>query len=66
MKTFVIAFNENNTLYEIHAQGCKHLMVKKLHVTSLAYVGGDSAWVKKDFEYRNEGCLAKIGPCAKK
>jgi len=61
-----VAFNENTTMYEVHAKGCKHLSGKKYMVYSHVYLGGDAQWVAKNFEENNDGCLTKISPCAKK
>lgn len=66
MNTYLVARNEKTTLYEVHAQGCKHLIAAHLDQHHMAYIGRDGAWVKQTFEAQNEGCLAKLGPCAKK
>jgi len=66
MNTYTVAFNGKTTMYEVHADGCKHLMARHLDVCSMGYIGPDGAWVKNAFEAQNEGCLAKLGPCAKK
>lgn len=64
--TYLVARNQKTSLYEVHAQGCKHLMAAHLESHNVAYVAPDGEWVKRTFEAQNEGCFAKLGPCAKK
>jgi hypothetical protein len=66
MNTYRIGFNENNTMYEVHAEGCNHSNKKHISLTHMAYLGESGAWVAQTFERENEGCLTKISPCAKK
>lgn len=61
---YEIAFNARTTLYEIHRAGCTHLISKHLEVTgSIEATSGEDA--ARTFEAQNDGCLAKLGPCAK-
>jgi hypothetical protein len=60
-----IAYNESTSLYEVHAAGCRHLSLNpRLEVTlTVTAVSGDAA--AKSFEGGNEGCITKLGPCAR-
>lgn len=66
MATFTIARNEKTTLYEVHAKGCKHIAMS-WHLDPMtdkeAATGAEAA---ATYESENEGCLTKLGPCAKK
>lgn len=64
MARFEIARNTRSTLYEVHAEGCQHLIASHLEKMSTveAETGADAA---AGFEARNDGVETKLGPCAK-
>jgi hypothetical protein len=64
-KTFEIARNTRTTLYEVHVSGCAHLISKNLERSGRTVTGSSGAEVAARFEANNEGCLTKLGPCAK-
>jgi hypothetical protein len=65
--TWTIARNERTSLYEIHADGCRHTtMSRHLDVMVTGYYDGlTGREAKARYEADNEGCLAKLGPCAR-
>ncbi len=65
MTTYRIARNSKTTLYEVHADGCKHLIAPHFDNVSSPVAGTSGQTVAADFEARNDDCYAKIGPCAK-
>lgn len=62
---FAIAFNERTSEYEVHLDGCKHLISSHLErmITMSASSGAAAA---ADYEDRNEGLRTRLGPCVKK
>lgn len=62
--TWTIARNDKTTYYEVHADGCKHLIARHMEIMSTGLTG-TSREVAAEFERGNDYCLAKLGPCAK-
>lgn len=73
MAAFQVAFNNRTTLYEVHVAGCRHLTMgvtgnpRTARFDYARPVEAESAKAcAADFEAGNEGCLTKLGPCARK
>lgn len=64
MSIWTIAMNDKTTMYEVHAEGCKHLMSKHL-LTMTSEEASSGAEAAEIYEASNEGCLTVLGPCAK-
>lgn len=63
-KTWAIAVNQKTSLYEVHAEGCKHLISSHLQVCSESHAETGKA-AGAEFEAGNDYCFTKLGPCAK-
>lgn len=64
MPTFDIAYNGPKGLYEVHAQGCKHIAMSLERMTTVQAPTGEDA--AAEYERDNEGIFGtKIGPCAR-
>jgi hypothetical protein len=65
MTKFDIARNDSTSLYEVHAAGCRHTAINP-RLETVVTVEATSGLVAADmFEAVNEGCLTKLGPCAR-
>lgn len=64
-KTFAIARNARTSLYEVHADGCRHLIARHLEMMTTGNAGETGQEVADEFEARNDGCFATLGPCAR-
>jgi hypothetical protein len=65
MNKFAIAYNDKKWTYEVHAQGCAHLISKHL-VQTATYEAATGRGAADEFEKGNEDCFAVLAPCAKK
>lgn len=73
MAQFQVAYNNRTSYYEVHSAGCKHLAMGATgnpYTAKFDYVRppkeAESAKAfAAEFEAGNEGCLTKLGPCAK-
>ncbi len=63
--TWMAAYNERTSLYEIHKTGCTHLISKHLVSMGHEYLYETGAEALAEFERGNDGCYGKLGPCAK-
>lgn len=66
MTKFQVAFNEKSTVYQVHVAGCFHLKAAHMEVMAGEYEAETGKQVAVEFMAGNEGCLAALGPCAKK
>jgi hypothetical protein len=65
MLKFDIAFNDSTTLYEVHAAGCRHTAMNPRLEVFLTVEAAAGITAADMFEAVNEGCLTKLGPCAR-
>ena len=63
--TYTVAFNQNKSTYEVHAEGCRHITVNAALEPMGTSEADTGAEVAAQFAQRNEGCSAKLGPCAR-
>jgi hypothetical protein len=61
---WTVACNGRTSFYEVHAAGCRHLMAAHLDIMYTAEAESGKAEQKR-FNEGNEGCIAKLGPCAR-
>jgi hypothetical protein len=64
-QAFDILRNDRTSYYEIHVSGCRHQIAAHMEhmVTKTAESAAAlSSW----FDAGNDGCLSKLGPCARK
>jgi hypothetical protein len=66
MQTYAITCNEQTTYYEVHAPGCAHLNRTDKYLFWTPTEAESAQAAAATFEERNEGCLTKIAPCAKR
>lgn len=70
---FQIACNEKTSYYEVHIAGCRHLAMglsddwrkRKFAYVNPPVEAGTAAAAAAEFEAGNEGCLTKLGACAR-
>lgn len=67
MSRWVVRFDDVTTLYEVHAEGCRHLQRKRFNgsASSLSVLDSVSGSVAAErFEAANDGCVTRLAPCA--
>lgn len=66
MSDLTVARNDKTSLYEVHVTGCFHLQAPHMEPMYSSTDFAHPAELVADFENGNEGCYAKLGPCARK
>jgi hypothetical protein len=64
MNRYTILRNARTTYYEVHVAGCKHQIARHMeHMVDQEATSG--AALAADSAASNDGCLYRLGPCAK-
>lgn len=63
--TWTTARNDKTSLYEVHADDCKHLIARHMEVMTTGNVGEPMDIAQQSAE-NNGGCVFKLGPCARR
>jgi hypothetical protein len=61
---WTVARNDKTSFYEVHKAGCAHLNAR--HMEPSGQYAGQPGAVADAFQAGNDGCLTRLGPCARK